>query len=485
VIEGMPSATGKTHAIVHDTWDKADLKRALKEERGLRRAKTRLAETNWTGPDAIDDTFFLLHKADPHLVARSAMRGSHTVNHQVLLELMASLAAQRLREHTVGNLLVAATAVIEIMPKLEAIFDRLSLAQDAADNLQKVLESLDRTDDEEIAGLYEAAAEFQLSTVDQAMAACGVDVAEDLLEAMRAATERAAKHSQVHHAWGLSPGELTRLPADERMRVAKALNSPRMMEIAGLFGRIENLALSTAAEDVDDLHDDVVDLENGADLSRVMASEFLEMCVPVMTPQFMARLASEELLQVRVRGTEDMGRGAIIMCIDGSGSMGFDDRDLWAKATMLVLLHLARSQGRQMHVINFGFRQLVHYPFVRESDFTAQRIIEAAEAFWASGTDFQAPMMKAVEILLAEFDETGRTKADVLFATDDECSVPPSFMDEYLGAMRDLRARTWGLLVDGEPEASGPLATMSEGRVFTVKDLTSGRDLRSLFAGVR
>lgn len=488
----LPSPTGKTHAIVHDTWDKSDLKRALKEVRELYRARRKLTDHHATAFEAIGDAFYVLHKADPHLVERSAMRASHAVNHHVLQELLAAPAARRLREFTVGDLMVAAAATVEIVKHLEAIFDRLSLAEESADKLQTILASLAKLRAEEespvtenVITLLEGAAEDQDAALQALLAGADGETAEALSGALGAAFEAAAQTGQVCRAWGLGPGELTRLPADERLRLARSLNKSRMVEIADLFGRISNLALSTSVEDVEDVHDDVVDLETGSDLSRVVASEFLELADPLTEPGFLARWASDELLQVTVRGSDEVGRGAIIMCIDGSGSMGIGERDLWAKATMLVLLHQARAQGRQMHVISFGYRQLLHRSFTRPTDFTAERIIEAAEVFWASGTDFESPMHKAVEVLRTEFAESGRTRADVVFATDDECSVNPTVMAGYVSDMHEMRARTWGLMVGDDPSPNGALWQMSEGRVLTVRDLTSGRDLRSMLTGIR
>jgi uncharacterized protein with von Willebrand factor type A (vWA) domain len=485
---GLPNAKGSTHAIVNDAWDRADLKRALKEVRPLARARRRLTDLHWTGSEAVDDAFFVLYKADPHLVDQGAMRASHTVNHRVLRELLATAATRRLRQYTVGDLVAAATATAEIAQNLEAIFDRLALAQEKADRLQTVLAALvkaQRGEDGELVSMLDEVVEHQYAMLEALIAGAAADTATALIDAMTEVFDMVSAQAQVCQAWGMGAGELTRLPADERVRLARTLNTPRMKEIAGLFGRISNLAMSTAIEDVEDVHDDVVDLEAGSDLSRVVASEFLALTDPLTAPGFLARLASDELLQITVRGSDEVGRGAIVMCIDGSGSMGVGERDLWAKATMLVLLHQARAQGRQMHVISFGYRQLVHHAFTRPQDFTPERIIAAAETFWASGTDFEAPMTKALEVLSTEVMESGRTRADVVFATDDECWVDPSFMELYLEGMREMHTRTWGLMVGDQVCPTGPLMQMSEGRVLTVRDLTSGRDIRSMLAGVR
>jgi uncharacterized protein with von Willebrand factor type A (vWA) domain len=169
------------------------------------------------------------------------------------------------------------------------------------------------------------------------------------------------------------------------------------------------------------------------------------------------------------------------MCLDSSGSMT-GGREMWSKAVMLNLLHTAREQRRQMHVIHFGSPSRVKIDsFVEPQDFTPDRIIEAAGTFWGGGTDFHTPMQRALQILVEEHERTGVTRADVVFATDDECQVAPEFMETYLAEMRRIGARTFGLnMSDVRTAPDGALAVMSEGRVASLQDLRSGRDVQAM-----
>lgn len=507
---------GTTHAILHDVWDKDALKRGGKAVRALARARRKVNEHALTGTDAVDDAFFVLHKADPHLVDRARMRPSHLVNRTVVTELMGLPSVRRLREHTVGDLVAAAAGAADLAPALEVIFDRLQVATDLADKLQLTLAALERAREaaqeaqdavlvlsEEIGSpgmdealerlrncngtvvLFEGVAEDQEHALNEELAHSGGEVAYLLSDALSGIVDRQAEQDGVARAWGVDPGQLTRMPAAERLQLARRLNNPRLVQIASLFGRIDNLALSSAAEHVEDVHDDVVDLESGGDLDRLVPSEFLLLGHPVTELDFLARLAEEELAQYAVRGTDFAGRGGIVMCIDGSGSMRFGDREIWAKAVMLALMNQARIQRRTMHVVHFGYRKVVHFPFVGPADWTPERVIAAAEVFWGAGTDFETPMAKVTEILREEFAATGHTTADVVFATDDECYVRPEFMADYLAQMREMGARTWGLAVGCDPAPAGPLWQMSEGRVFSVEDVASGDDLRPVLAGLR
>jgi uncharacterized protein with von Willebrand factor type A (vWA) domain len=306
----------------------------------------------------------------------------------------------------------------------------------------------------------------------------------DLQEALSEAAVRAALFEQGTRAWGTAPGMLRRLSATERLELARRLQSERMQEIAALYGRLEAVAFSDAMERSSDVHEEIVDLELGDNLGRVLPAELMLLGDPVTEIEFLARWSDRELVQYAVEGDDELGRGGIIFCCDGSYSM-HGPREIFAKAVMLVLLHEARRSRRQMHVLHFGaYDEILTLSFTTTGDFTPERIMEAAELFHGGGTDYETPMRAARALLEAEFAATGCTKADVVFASDDECDVPVEFMEDYLAAMERLGSRTWGLCF-GLPQPDGAMATMAPGRLMTVEDLAGGQDVRGLLAGVR
>lgn len=479
-----PTLGGQTRCVVHDAWDVDDLKQAGRELRALGRARKRVREVAETGSEAFDDLFFMLLKADPHLVEGSMMDPAFVVNRFVAAELMAAPSLQRLRVYSVGDLFTAAQGAVDLAATLESIFDRLSGAQHVAAHLARVME-LRATAEGEDQGLFDAEVNILMGELEAVLSSAASEVASQVVEGLAGAVDGAEAQAAAGSAWGMSRGQLSRLPAKDRLALARRLNTDRTRRIADLFGRLRNSCWSTPAEEVVDEALEPVDVGFGGDLSRVVASEMLRLTHPLTEHEFLARLAEGELLVEECEQVEDVGRGGIVMCIDGSGSMGIGDRDLWAKAMMLVLLNLAREQRREMHVIHFGYREHRLFSFASPTDFTAERILDAAETFWSSGTDFEWPMEQARVLLGEEFERTGHTTADVVFVTDDECLVSAAAMARYRADMAEMGARTWGLMVGDYVNENGPLWQMCDGHVLTVTDLTSGRDVRSLWAGVR
>lgn len=515
------NAVLSTRALDTDPWDQREFRVATKNLRSYSNARRSLEKVASTGGDALADAFFALSKANPEVLPATELRPSHLVNRLVASQLLQSPSTRRLRDHTVGDPVQAALGCVTLAPMLESIFDRLALEQDLAEELQQHLKRLselrDELDDtlssfdeelgedpsdEDVERALQSADDLRAAraevdameqdleqraqTLEEHLDDCSPAVRDAMRDAVSEAADGMQSTAMAAMAWGLNPGELRQLSAGERLKLAKKLNGERMREIAELFGRIRNLSFSDAVVVSEELHDEIIDLELGGDLGRVVPAELLLLGDPATETDFLSRMADGELLQYSVQGSDELGRGGIVMCVDGSGSMT-GAAELWSKAVMLVLMHEARAQKRTMHVIHFGSAgQFKHIGFTEPGDFTAARIMEAAAAFYGGGTDFHTPMDQALEILIEEFARTGSTRADVVFATDDECQVAPHFMDRYLAEMRRMGARTYGLEMSGsQPSATGALSTMSEGRVVSVKDLRSGRDIRAMLRALR
>lgn len=339
--------------------------------------------------------------------------------------------------------------------------------QDAADRIQEAQE----------------AAEKAGSDFNEAMDSGRGQLREGLKKALGSAADEAQQMHDTAHAWGVEPGELHRLPADQRLALAKKLNDPRFKRIADLFGPMRNLMLSEQKRKTVMTPEEVYDVEIGNDIGRMLPQEALLLADEDTEMEFLRRFAEGKLMQYALRGVEKLNRGGIILCEDGSGSMS-GERELWAKAVMLCLLHLARMQKREFHLIHFGSPgQMRHMPFVKPEDFTMERVIEAAELFFGGGTDFYTPMKKARDLLMDEFRRTGNVRADVVFVTDDECWVTDDWMEEYLASMHKMDATTWAIACAGS-RRDGPIMRMSEGKVALIKDFLSGDEIRSVFRGL-
>lgn len=285
-------------------------------------------------------------------------------------------------------------------------------------------------------------------------------------------------------AWGVGPGELQRMPFDQRARLADRLRSGRLGQFADLIGRFRRMAAGQRARKTEHAPGELVGITLGDDLGRLIPSEVAALGVPALRAAFAARYAEQRLFIYDTRGEESTGQGAIIACIDCSGSMGSPaaggaSREAWAKACALALLDQARVGHRDFAGILFssaGERKTFRFPAGH-----APRIgdvLDFAEFFWGGGTDFAAPLDAAAELLEAEYNEDGRMRGDIVLITDDECGVTEDWMRAWTERKHRLGFRVFGIAIDESP---GLVLTALSDNVRTITDLTGPEGASDIF----
>ncbi|MGA2412056.1 MAG: hypothetical protein ABSG46_16940, partial [Candidatus Binataceae bacterium] len=132
---------------------------------------------------------------------------------------------------------------------------------------------------------------------------------------------------------------------------------------------------------------------------------------------------------------------------------------------------IARRQRRLFRAVLFasGPESMKVIDLNRERRYQPElaKVIEMAEYFPGGGTDFQAPIDAAVELLADKHLKRG----DIVVITDGECQVGP----EWLAALREhkeeLDFSIFAVLVDIGSSELSTLAQFSD-RVTSIKQLT-------------
>lgn len=501
--------------ISTDRFDREDEERLRMEMQSFYAARHRLKDFTPTGDDAFGDAFYALVKALPKTLDPGEIRPSHIVNRTVAEEIMGNDEYDRVRLHTTHDTVAAALAAIDLEPTLETIFDKLKAEQELAQQLHdQMMES---------AGLDAAAADLD-DLMDQANSGEGVtsddgepvnyqerrDLIERQREQLRQQMQQTAEQLEqslgdakskiraelqaglsnaadsakdlevTNQMWGIEPGAYLRLPVKERLEMAKRFRNDRFRKIAQLFGPLRRMAFAEQKRRTDRASEEIYSVETGNDLSRILPAEFLNLTDPDLEFEFLRRYVERNLAQYQVKGVDTLSQGGIIWCEDGSGSMS-GDREIWAKAVGLTLLHIAQQQKRSFYGIHFGSAgEFATFDFRDPKKIDLEKAVEFAEVFFAGGTDFMTPLSAALDLLREEYDRFGATKADIVFCTDGQCGVDPEWLDEFKDEQNRLGFKVYGIVVGGNKE-SEPLATICDGRVLTVADLRGGEDVRTLF----
>lgn len=499
-----------------DKWDKQDIARLRDEMPEFAAEADRFCDMVETGNAQWDDMFASLNKVEPKMLPGGKIRPSYLVNKAVQEEAMELKEFDELRSlGTVGDDVASAMGVMSMRPDLETLHDKLAKEHEKAKEIEKQLKELEqqeersRTLEEMMTDLAsdpsrqgearnwqqeQEALNKQMEALrkqireeteglQKDLSKKGPMIRQQVKQGIKGAIEEAQGMSEAGDAWGLEPGSLQRLPAKERLALAQRFNNPRLRKIAELFGPMKRLMFTEQRRKVNHAPDEVYDIGLGNDLAHVLPQEFAKLRHPLRKFEFYKDFMEHRLPEYKMRGTEKVGRGPIIFCEDGSGSMS-GERELWSKAVGLCLMNLSRSQKRGFRAIHFGsVREIWEKAFLTPEDYTTDNILEFAELFFGGGTDFVTPLSRALDHLRQEFAEFGSVKSDIVFVTDGACGVPEQWLKDFKAEQARLNFTVWGVSIGGF-YADEPLNTICDGKVFKITDLHGGEDMRTVFNGI-
>lgn len=347
-----------------------------------------------------------------------------------------------LREAVAGDADFAALAAGEVLkaiaPKLGAVIDEQGedRSEDAQDDSQP-------GDGAQPASRADGALR---SAIRKVATKVGKEVA-DAREALNGLAPGYGSAPQAHEA-----NDPTRLSL-----AALVMKDPKVIEMIRRAGRLRRLAEN--AEKRRDPHGvgNVVGLERGADLGRVLPQALAGLGHPTLRLLAAKDLAERALLQYRVEGKTPQGRGPIVVLVDESGSMS-GNGERWARAAVLACLMQARTEKRTAAVVFFNGRVTDTYeltpdgmvtpfrtdaptpngrPAVRSQEFLLTLCSRSSDG----GTEFSHPFRWAFSYLAAR-----QPKADLVFVTDGCADGIPA---DAVAQHREAGGRIYGLTVNG------------------------------------
>lgn len=227
-----------------------------------------------------------------------------------------------------------------------------------------------------------------------------------------------------------------------------------MARFIDLIGRFRQMAEGQRARRMERVPGELVGIETGDDLGRLIPSELASLGVPAMRAVFAARYAEQRLYLYEQRGETEAGQGAIICCVDCSGSMGCVvpgtgvSGEAWAKACALAMLDQARAARRDFAGILFSSAGKIKvFRFPAREPVKISEVLDFAEFFWGGGTNFEEPLAAAADLLEAEFSDDGRMRGDIALVTDGICAVGEEWMRAWNEAKARLGFRVFGIQI--------------------------------------
>lgn len=486
-------ARDQDNAVVADSFDEMAWRMLSESVPKIEQQTERLSEELGEAMrQALEDLFNLLHQGDPRFTDKDRMLPEYEINLVVLYDLSESEEFKALYEETRFDEYATAFAMLTmeevIKSAFEAVADQRQQMQQAAQEQDEAIEQLRQAVDEAMqqGDGGDEVDEIRLrAAIEKAEAAQqGIDNArsqgqqaaqqavDDLRQAAMEAKQQLDDEKQMASGYGLDPGELQRMPFEERRNLAQRLSKARISQFAKLLGAWRRFADAERRRKVKYAPAEVYDFELSNDLTRLSSSEMTAMAVPELEDQFWVRWAQHGLVTKKVRGPESQGQGPIIVVCDESYSMTApldaegNTREAWSKAVTLALCDQAKRGKRDFTYIGFsskGQDWRLNFPGGRAP---IEQVIEFTEHFFSGGTHYERPLTLAMEIV-EEYDKAGKPKPDIVFITDDDCYVSDEFIAQWAKVKAKADVSVFGIQIGGSGYRNA-LASLSD-RVIEVE----------------
>lgn len=496
-----------TETVVADSFDRMTFDEMKSSAIEMQKVEQEGSKTLSTYPGLMQDVFSSVYKYEPEIKEADKILASHRLNQTLIKKAVETAQYQELRTYTKADEVNSALATITIAQSLaETIKKELDQEAKDANELEQAEKDAQAAQDQadsmaDIAGQMKAQKHSQTTEYKKkATAAKKVAKAanekvvaltgkqEEQIKAscqkirtvMRGAMDKAVSEiketEEILESFGTEPGTMTLMPPEKRLAMAKKISqNPKLLKLAKLIGRFKRIAVSKQKTRLSVNREEVYDIEQGNDLSRVLPSELMLLVNPTTKLEFKRKFLAGELMQYKLRSKELVGKGSIIVATDSSSSMA-GDKDDFAKAITLGLLEIARMQKRDFAAINFSSKtELISTEILKTEKNISEKVLQIATQFFGGGTSFQEPLQKALDII----EKNEFKKADVVFITDGQSALSKEFIVKFLEAKKRKEFKVFGIEIMGTSEI---IKTFSDS-VTTLTEL-GVEDAGSIFEGI-
>lgn len=238
----------------------------------------------------------------------------------------------------------------------------------------------------------------------------------------------------------------------------KVRNNPHLRAICEKAGRYRRLARSKQRQKAVHGRDDVVGVEKGGDVERLVGSELAMLCDPRTRLDVVRRLVDNQAMCIQRRGVENVGKGPIIICVDESGSMHGEPIQN-AKAFALAMAWIARQQKRYCCLISYAGGTAGYILELPPNKWDEARVIEWLVHFFSGGTTMDVPLGELPKWWDKGAVRCPKGKTDLIIITDAIVNVPEDMARNFNEWKKREKVRCISLVLAKD---AGELSKVSE-----------------------
>lgn len=465
-------------------------------------------------PELVHDIFLALYKAAPHLLLKREIIKQAIPVRKIMEEILESPKLEELQEMTATDAVMSTIAVTAMADVIREILTRIppppppggtcggncggqagpngekgtgtctcTPATDGGGGEGEEDEDEDLTDEEgRILDLERAREEAEKEAAERDWEAemegllDDTDIDRLVNKALDEADKEVDDLDNLRKGIGLEDGEWRSMDPSQRIAMAQRLNSPNMKALADIIGKMKRFALGIKATRIVDVPHEAFDVEPGNEIRRLLKAQFALLGNPVTKYEFFRRYADRELMQYKMRGREEIGKGPILMGIDKSGSMHGEPFN-WAMAVAEALRRFAADEDRDFFAAFFGSnhdRERFEFP---KGKAPFEKVLAFLSCEANGGTQFDGILEELLGRATKEYDAEGTTKSDIVFITDGMAHLDEDWIKKFNEEKERIGVRVYSVFVGGAYDMGGRggpvglLNSFSDG-VINVKELT-------------
>ena len=263
---------------------------------------------------------------------------------------------------------------------------------------------------------------------------------------------------------GPSPGDRVDTAA-LRSRFERIKRNRQLRRIMELAGRYRRLAQAKQRQKVLHGRDDVVGVELGNDLGRLLPSELAALGDDDLELDALRRYLERGLMQRDYCGVEPVGRGPIVVVVDESGSM-HGEPIAAAKAFALAMAWIARHQRRWICLVGFSGGCAPNVLTLPPDRWNQEALLDWLEHFYSGGSSRDIPLEELPQVWPRLSCPEGTT--DIIQITDALCQIPKAMARQFNAWKEATQAKYFALVLRREGDELRAVAD----QVWTVPNLS-------------
>lgn len=200
----------------------------------------------------------------------------------------------------------------------------------------------------------------------------------------------------------------------------------KIIEMAGKFHR-----MSKSAQETKTIHgyDDMIGVSLDCEIGRLISSELLLLSDETYELDVLRRIVERQAMCKEYVHIEQQCKGPIVVVVDESGSMTYDDRVYKAKALALAMIWIAMHQKRWIALIGYSGGMTPNLLVLKHNESKESELLSWLEHYYGGGSELDLPIKELPEIWNEIKFPTGKT--DLIFVTDAIINPDETTMDKF------------------------------------------------------